>query len=125
MPDQTDELALYLELDDRRDEARTGSQVLPLELVVEGREAKVLNISSTGIRYIVTEQKDFEFVDIDLRCDSKVFELRGKRAWGERVGPGHFAVGLSFEPSDDLEAFRSLLQSGTVKGGDSSFDRPL
>lgn len=125
MPEQRDELALHLELGDRRDEERTGNQVLPLELVVEGREAKILNISSTGIRYIVAEQKDFELVDIDLRCDSRVYELRGKRAWGERVGPGHFAVGLSFEPTEDLEAFRSLLQSGTVKGGDSSFDRPL
>ncbi|HIB64504.1 MAG TPA: hypothetical protein EYO33_05175 [Phycisphaerales bacterium] len=125
MPEQRDELALHLELGDRRDEERTGNQVLPLELVVEGREAKILNISSTGIRYIVAEQKDFELVDIDLKCDSRVYELRGKRAWGERVGPGHFAVGLSFEPTEDLEAFRSLLQSGTVKGGDSSFDRPL
>lgn len=125
MTDLADELTLYLELDNRRGGERTATQMLPIELLVEGQPARILNISASGIRYIVKEKKDFDTVDIDLKCNERHFELRGKRAWGERVGPGHFAVGLSFEASDELQEFQTLLSGGTIRGADPKYSEPF
>jgi len=93
-----------------------------LELYVDGSPVKILNISETGVRYIAKDELDTESVDLTLQCQGQAFRLRGRRAWGESVGPSHTAVGVAFQEEGDLSKLKNLLAEGTLQGGDRTRD---
>ena len=94
-----DEFELLLDLDDRRKGERFA---LDVPMTAEGYEAKILNLSENGVRFVT--------VNLVLGDGENRLHLEGKKVWSEPVGPGHSAVGVIFQDSDDLAKFRQLLE---------------
>jgi Tfp pilus assembly protein PilZ len=101
-----DELELLLDLDNRRKDERFK---LDVPMTADGFEAKILNLSEKGVRFVTSDQVDKEEVTLVLGDGENRLQLAGKRVWSEKVGPGHSAVGVIFQDSDDLAQFRQLL----------------
>ncbi|MCA9776182.1 MAG: PilZ domain-containing protein [Candidatus Eremiobacteraeota bacterium] len=102
-----DELELLLDLDDRRKGERFA---LDVPLTADGFEAKILNLSENGVRFVTSDKVDGDEVTLVLGDGENQLRLQGKRVWSEPVGPGHSAVGVIFQDSDDLAKFRQLLE---------------
>ena len=102
-----DEFELLLDLDDRRKGERFA---LDVPMTAEGYEAKILNLSENGVRFVTSDKADGETVNLVLGDGENRLHLEGKKVWSEPVGPGHSAVGVIFQDSDDLAKFRQLLE---------------
>lgn len=101
-----DELELLLGLDNRREDERFK---LDVPMTVGGYEAKILNLSEKGVRLVTSNKVESEDIDIVLGSGQNKLHLKGKRVWSEKVGPGHSAIGVIFQDSEDLQHFRQLL----------------
>ena len=102
-----DELELLLDLDDRRKGERFA---LDVPMTADGHDAKILNLSENGIRFVTSNKVDGDTVSLVLGDGENRLNLEGKKVWSEPVGPGHSAVGVIFQDSDDLAKFRQLLE---------------
>lgn len=101
-----DELELLLDLDNRREDERFK---LDVPMTVDGFEAKILNLSEKGVRFVTSDKVDAEEVTLVLGDGANQLRLPAKRVWSEKVGPGHSALGVIFQDSDDLVKFKQLL----------------
>ncbi len=101
-----DELESLLDLDNRREDKRFK---LDVPMTADGFAAKILNLSEKGVRFVTSDRVDGEAVTLVLGDGSNTLQLAGKRVWSEQVGPGHSAIGVTFQDSDDLAKFRKLL----------------
>lgn len=102
-----DELELLLDLDDRRNGERFA---LDVPMTADGHEAKILNLSENGIRFVTSNKVEGDSVSLVLGDGENRLYLEGKKVWSEPVGPGHSAVGVIFLDSDELDKFRQLLE---------------
>jgi hypothetical protein len=88
------ELELCLKVDNRRKTERLQSRP-GLNLAVGGKPAKILNISSNGLRFVVSELQDADDLDLVLSLGQNRQEFVAKQAWSQQVGPTHYIVGVS------------------------------
>jgi PilZ domain-containing protein len=101
-----DELELFLNLDNRREDERFK---LDVAMRADGHEAKILNLSEKGVRFVTSDAVDKEDITLVLGDGPNQLQLPAKRVWSESVGPGHSALGVIFQDSEDLAKFRQLL----------------
>ena len=81
-------------------------------MTANGFEAKILNLSEKGVRFVTSDSVSGEEVTLVLGDGSNQLRLPAKRVWSEKVGPGHSAIGVTFEDSEDLNKFKELLSQG-------------
>lgn len=96
----------FLELGNRRGDERFK---LDVPVTANGFEAKILNLSENGIRFVTSDDVAGDEISLVLGAGSNQLRLTGRRVWSEKVGPGHSAIGVTFAEGDDLEQFRFLL----------------
>ena len=99
------DLELFLDLENRRSNER---HKLNLPLLAGGHKAKLLNVSGSGLRFLVESRHDQEHSELILGGRHR---MTGERVWSKRVGPGHKVVGVRFTDDEDLLKLRSWLST--------------
>lgn len=91
------DLELFLDLDNRRFQKRYNIEQLPM--LADGREARLINLSRSGVRFMVEGGIEGEQVQIVL---GGRLRLLGKRVWCEKVGLRQYMVGVQFYNEADV-----------------------